>query len=90
MSNLFGQTLNVLIACCCQWRWGVGDKRKEMQLFMNNCSILLFDAPPVIDAGNVKMCTAAWENVDKQMTCNTKLTHEHVSNDLKMWKILLS
>ena len=68
----------------------MGDKGKEILFFMNNCSVLQFDAPPVIDAGNGKMSTAAWENVDKQMTCNTRITPEHVSNDVKTWTILIS
>ena len=34
-----------------------------IQLF--NCPVLQFGAPPAIDSGEAKMCTASWENVDK-------------------------
>ena len=49
-----------------------------------NSSVLQFGVPPAIDSGEAKICTASWENVDKQMPLNTKL-HKHVSNDLEMW-----
>ena len=42
------------------------------QSLNNNSLILQFDAPLVIDSGQAKICTS-WENVNKQMQCNTKL-----------------
>ena len=36
-------------------------------------TILQFGAPPAIDSGEAKICTASWENVNKQMPQNRKL-----------------
>ena len=38
-----------------------------------NSPVLQFGEPPAIDSGEAKICTASWENVDKQMQHNTKL-----------------
>ena len=38
-----------------------------------NSPVLQFGAPPAIDSGEAKICTASRENVNKHMARNTKL-----------------
>ena len=50
-----------------------------------NSPVLQFGTTPAIVSGEAKICTVSWENVNKQMPCNVEITHENVSNDLRMW-----
>ena len=52
---------------------------------VSNSPVLQSARPRAVDSGEAKMRTASWGNVDKQCRARYEITHEHVSNDLKMW-----
>ena len=58
-------------------RFNDNDAQIRCQQYQSMCAefspFYKFGAPPAIGSGEAKICTASWENVDKQMPCNTKL-----------------